>query len=154
MAQDEYERLLQFRLGVRRFLHWSEQQAEEAGLTTAQHQLLLVIRGNSERTGPTIGQISEALLLRHHSAVELVDRAEQADLVQRRKDTKDGRVVRVVLTRHGRATLERLTERHLDELQLLAPALEALLVALGKVDAAEHEKDRAEIRRSRWHNVS
>ena len=68
-------RLLEFRTGLRRFLHWSEEQARAAGLTAAQHQLLLAVRGHDG--GPTIGEVAEQLLLRHHSAVELVDRAER-----------------------------------------------------------------------------
>ena len=51
----EYERLLDFRTGLRRFLRWSEQEAVAAGLTPAQHQLLLAIRGHRDPAGPTIG---------------------------------------------------------------------------------------------------
>jgi DNA-binding MarR family transcriptional regulator len=132
LTDDDYERLLRFRLGIRRFLHWSEQQAEQAGLTPTQHQLLLVIRGSGEPHGPTIGRISEALMLRHHSAVELVDRAELAGLVTRARDRDDGRVVRVTPTRKGSRLLEQLTIGHLDELRHLAPALEALLSAVAE----------------------
>src|SRR5207248_11125818 len=51
------------------------QQATETGVTPAQHQLLLAIRGHHESEGPTIGDVADALLLRHHSVVGLVDRA-------------------------------------------------------------------------------
>jgi DNA-binding MarR family transcriptional regulator len=127
LSDTDYERLLAFRLGLRRFLHWSEQQVAAAGLTPTQHQLLLVVRGSELATGPTIREVSEALLLRHHSAVELVDRAEHAGFVARSRDDQDRRVVRVQLTRRGRDLLERLSQRHLRELHLLAPALEGLL---------------------------
>ena len=70
----DYRRLLEFRTGLRRFLHWSEEQARAAGVTPAQHQLLLAIRGH-DGAGPTIGDVADYLLLRHHSAVGLVDRA-------------------------------------------------------------------------------
>ena len=136
LTDDDYEHLLEFRLGIRRFLHWSEEQAGNAGLTPMQHQLLLVIRGSGQPHGPTVGEISGALLLRHHSAVELVDRAEHGGLVERRRDATDKRVVRVVLTRKGRALLERLAVRHLDELQHLAPALESLLTAVKSATGA------------------
>ncbi|MDQ1521510.1 MAG: hypothetical protein QOI55_2583, partial [Actinomycetota bacterium] len=33
LTDAEYERLLDFRTGIRRFLHWSEQQANDVGLT-------------------------------------------------------------------------------------------------------------------------
>ena len=71
----DFGTLLGFRVALRRFLHWSEEQAKSVGLTPAQHQLLLCVRGSAARAGPTIGDIAECLMLRHHSAVELVDRA-------------------------------------------------------------------------------
>lgn len=140
LTDRDFERLLAFRLGLRRFLHWSEEQAEEAGLTPAQHQLLLVIRGSEDVHGPTIGSISDALLLRHHSAVELIDRAEHAGLVERRGDPDDRRVVRVVLTRKGRGMLERLAIRHLEELHELAPVLEALIKAVDTTPSQPSER--------------
>jgi DNA-binding MarR family transcriptional regulator len=132
LTDADYRGLLAFRLGIRRFLHWSEEQAEAMGLTATQHQLLLVIRGSDEPYGPTIGRISDALLLRHHSAVELIDRAEEAGLVQRRGDPDDRRVVRVTLTRRGRGMLERLAVRHLEELRQLAPAMRELIDAAAR----------------------
>src|ERR1700758_1837566 len=94
----DYEDLLALRTGLRRFLRWSEQEAEEAGLTPAQHQLLLAVRGHSDPRGPTIGEVADYLLLRHHSAVGLVDRADAAGLVERVEDPDDRRVARVGLT--------------------------------------------------------
>src|SRR5437016_768377 len=70
---DDYRRLLDLRTGLREFLRWSEQQATAVGITPAQHQLLLAVRGSSDPEGPTIGDLADALLLRHHSAVGLVD---------------------------------------------------------------------------------
>jgi len=116
LDQQDYERLLAFRTGLRRFLSWSGQQAEAAGITPAQHQLLLAVRGHPDPRGPTIGEIAGYLLVRHHSAVELIDRAVTAGLVARRADTEDGRTVRIVLTDDGRQRLERLAAAHLEEL--------------------------------------
>ncbi|MGZ6980094.1 MAG: MarR family transcriptional regulator, partial [Acidimicrobiia bacterium] len=76
VSDRDYQRLLEFREGLRRFLHWSEEQAVAVGLTPAQHQLLLAVRGHPHRRGPTIGDLADSLMLRHHSAVGLVDRAE------------------------------------------------------------------------------
>src|SRR5438105_3873605 len=98
---DDYRRLLDLRTGLREFLRWSEQQATAVGITPAQHQLLLAVRGNSDREGPTIGDLADALLLRHHSAVGLVDRAVDAGLVSRHADAIDHRVVRLRLTPLG-----------------------------------------------------
>ena len=83
LSDRDYERLLEFRTALRQFMRWSEMQAEAAGITPAQHQLLLAVRGNPDPRGPRIGEVADALLLRHHSAVELVDRAEAAGLVRR-----------------------------------------------------------------------
>ena len=83
LPDESYAQLLALRTGLRRFQRWSEQQAADAGLTPAQHQLLLAIRGHSDPRGPTIGEVADYLLLRHHSTVGLVDRADAAGLVTR-----------------------------------------------------------------------
>jgi DNA-binding MarR family transcriptional regulator len=116
----DYERLLALRTGLRRFLRWSQQQAASAGLTSAQHQLLLAIRGHPDRRGPTIGEVADYLLLRHHSAVGLVDRADAAGLVTRARDAEDHRVVRLRLTAGGAERLEALSALHLQEIERLS----------------------------------
>jgi DNA-binding MarR family transcriptional regulator len=119
----QYRDLLAFRTALRRFLHWGEEQAATAGLTRQQHQLLLAIRGHDGPRPPTIGDVAEHLLLRHHSAVELVDRAQSAGLVRRVTDPHDRRIVRLALTTRGRKLLDRLTAAHLEELSRLAPSV-------------------------------
>jgi DNA-binding MarR family transcriptional regulator len=86
---------------------------------TRQHQLLLAIRGHDDVRGPTIGDVAEYLLLRHHSVVGLVDRAEAAGLVRRRPDAEDHRTLRLVLTRRSARTLEALASIHARELERL-----------------------------------
>jgi DNA-binding MarR family transcriptional regulator len=113
-TEREFRDLLAFRDTLRRFMRWSSEQAREVGLTPAQHQLLLAVRGHGST--PTIGDIADHLLLRHHSAVELIDRAERLDLVHRHGDPDDARVVRVALTATGERLLERLSPAHLAEL--------------------------------------
>jgi DNA-binding MarR family transcriptional regulator len=121
MVPDEaYARLLALRTGLRRFLHWSEQQAAAAGLTSAQHQLLLAIRGHPDPRGPTIGEVADYLLLRHHSTVGLIDRADAAGLVVRTRDQDDHRVVRLNLTTDAAQRLEALSTLHLQELEQLS----------------------------------
>ena len=122
----DYRRLLQFRTRLRRFLRWSEEQAEKAGLTAAQHQLMLAIRGHEGEQGPTIGDVASYLLLRHHSAVGLVDRAERSGMVERHEDSRDRRVVRLRLTAQGSRTLQKLSELHLEEIQRLAPRIQEI----------------------------
>lgn len=118
-----YTRLLALRTGLRHFQRWSEQQAKAAGLTPAQHQLLLAIRGHTDPRGPTVGEVADYLLLRHHSVVGLVDRADEAGLVQRSRDATDHRVVRLRLTDKGAERLEGLSAQHLEELERLATQL-------------------------------
>ena len=130
LEQRDYERLLAFRTGLRRFLRWSGQQAEAAGITPAQHQLLLAVRGHPDPRGPTIGEIAGYLLVRHHSAVELIDRAVAAGLVARQADSEDARTVRIALTADGKKRLERLAASHLEELDRLTSRLHTLWAGL------------------------
>jgi DNA-binding MarR family transcriptional regulator len=125
LHDSDYEDLLALRTGLRRFLRWSEQQAAAAGLTPAQHQLLLAIRGHPDRRGPTVGEAADYLLLRHHSAVGLVDRAVAAKLVKRVRDPQDHRVVRLQLTAMGSKRLAALSKASLEELDRLGRTLPA-----------------------------
>jgi DNA-binding MarR family transcriptional regulator len=120
LTDQDYRAILAFRDRLRRFLAWSEKQARAAGLTPAQHQLLLAVRGHPGTEPPTIGDIAEHLRLRHHSAVGLIDRAEAAGLVERVPDRDDRRVVHIRLLPAGRDALDDLTSFHLEELQVLA----------------------------------
>jgi DNA-binding MarR family transcriptional regulator len=122
----DYARLLAVRTRLRRFERWSAERAAEYGLTASQHQLLLAVRGHSESAGPTIGQVADYLLIRHNSAVELIDRTEKGGLLLRERDPQDHRVVHLKLTRTGARKLEQLSNAHLDELASLAPLLEWL----------------------------
>jgi DNA-binding MarR family transcriptional regulator len=119
LTDRDFQHLLRFRTELRRFLHWSEEQAQAEGLTTAQHQLLLAVRGSADADGATIGEVADALLLRHHTVTELVDRAESAGLLRRERDGADHRVVRLRITRTGSGKLTRLSRQHLDELSRL-----------------------------------
>lgn len=126
LTDAEYARLLRFRTELRRFDAWSRSEAARFGLTSAQHQLLLAVRGHGGETLPTIGELAEYLLVRHHSVVELVDRAADLGFVRRVHDSDDHRVVRVQLTARGRSAVRALSEVHLAELQRLAPLIERL----------------------------
>ena len=124
LTQQDFERLLEFRVTLRRFQRWSEDQAQAAGLTHVQHQLLVAIKGHRGERPPTMGDLAGYLMLRPHSTVELVDRAEAAGLVQRIPDRDDGRVVRVRLTADGDLIVQKLTRAHLDRLHELAGVLD------------------------------
>jgi len=122
----QYQRLLAFRTALRRFDQWSREAAEQHGLTHTQHQLLLAIRGSDTPEGPTIGEVADALLIRHHTATELIDRAQQLDLVRRIRSTVDARRVQLQLTDQGHEVLGALTAVHLEELRRLGPMLAPL----------------------------
>jgi DNA-binding MarR family transcriptional regulator len=128
LTDEEYQRLLRLRDGLRRFLDWSSREAMTAGLTPAQHQLLLAIRGHQPGT-PSVRDVAEHLLTRHHSTVQLVDRAERAGLVERHADEDDHRVVRLNLTSLGARLLESLAASHLEELERLGEHLDLLSLA-------------------------
>ncbi len=87
----DYRALARFRHALRVFQRFSEEAARAAGLTPAQHQLLLAIKGWATDAPPTIGEVADVLQLKHHSAVELVQRAVTAGLVATAADPADAR---------------------------------------------------------------
>jgi DNA-binding MarR family transcriptional regulator len=126
-TRSDFEKLLKFRVALREFQRWSEDQARDAGLTHVQHQLLVAVKGHADKLPPTVGNLAEYMLLRPHSTVELIDRTEAAGLVQRQPDATDGRVVRVRLTATGDRIVQRLTRAHLERLHGLAAVLDDLV---------------------------
>jgi DNA-binding MarR family transcriptional regulator len=126
-TRSEFEKLLDFRVALRQFQRWSEDQAKDAGLTHVQHQLLVAVKGHPGDEPPTVGNLAGYMLLRPHSAVELIDRTEAAGLVERLPDATDGRIVRIRLTEEGEGIVQRLTRAHLDRLHGLAAVLDDLV---------------------------
>jgi DNA-binding MarR family transcriptional regulator len=129
LTDEQFARILEFRIALRRFGRFSEEQAAKLDMTAAQHQLLLAIRGHDGPRGPTIADVARALLVRHHSAVGLVDRTQQLGLVERRRDADDQRLVRLALTELGHDRVNALATAHLKELRQLAEVLGVLLEA-------------------------
>ena len=133
MRDSDYAALAQFRYQIRSFLAFSEAAAAEQGLTPTQHQALLGIKG-FVRPGPaTVGDVARFLLIRHHSAVELVDRLAKLGLVSRVADPEDARRVHLKLTKKGEQKLQALSRKNLEELRHAAsPALSRLLKSFGE----------------------
>jgi DNA-binding MarR family transcriptional regulator len=127
MAKSDYEALAAFRLALRQFLDFSQGAARRAGLTPQQHQALLAIKGYPGREVVTVRELAERLLLRHHSAVGLLDRLEGLGLVRRKADPEDGRRVLIALTAKAERLLAGLSATHLEEIRRLGPSLGALL---------------------------
>lgn len=115
--------LAEFRYQMRRFLRFSERAARAAGLEPRQHQLLLAVKGLPAGRHATVGEIAERLQVRHHSAVELIDRLVARGLVRRRRHRPDRRQVVVRLTARGEAVLRELSLSHLAELRALSKTL-------------------------------
>lgn len=115
--------LADFRYELRRFLQFSEGAAVAAGLHPQQHQLLLQIAGAPAGTPVTIAYAAVRLGLKHNSTVELVDRSEREDLIERTTDNDDRRRAILHLTRKGRQLLHRLSDDHARELNEMAPTL-------------------------------
>lgn len=129
----EYLALAEFRYQIRRFLHFSEEEAREYGLEPQQHQLLLAIKGLPEGKRATIGELAARLHLKHHSTVELVDRLEARGAVSRSHCAQDRREVMLHLTRSGSALLRKLSLSHREEVESAAPGLARSLKALIRV---------------------
>jgi DNA-binding MarR family transcriptional regulator len=108
--------LAEFRYTLRLFLSFSEKVSEEEGVSSQHYQLLQVIASVPDGAVASIGFVAERMVLRHNSAVELVDRAARSGLVKRKIDPEDLRRSLVVLTPKGSEVLSRLVRAHLAEL--------------------------------------
>jgi DNA-binding MarR family transcriptional regulator len=124
LTDADYRSLDAFRYRIRRFLHFSEEAAKAEGLEPQQHQMLLAIRAFEDPPStPTIGQLAEHLLIRHHSAVGMIDRLAERGLVERLRGEADRRQVRVRLTASGCQKLRHLSRIHREELRQSGPEL-------------------------------
>jgi DNA-binding MarR family transcriptional regulator len=128
----DYDTLARFRYELRRFQAFSEAAANRSGLTAQQHQALLAIRGFSSREPISVGDLARYLLIRHHTAVELVDRMVKLKILSRSVDPRDARRVLVQLTREGERRLQRLSRIHLEELRAIGPTLTKILKLFGR----------------------
>ena len=123
----DYARLAAFRGALREFLRFSEEAAARAGLTAQHYQAMLVLRAAPEGTQVTINDLARQLLIKHNSAVGLVDRLTAEKLVVREPSKVDRRKVELELSARGRTVLARLAGVHRAELERIGPVLERLL---------------------------
>jgi DNA-binding MarR family transcriptional regulator len=123
LTKKDFEALARFRFGIRRYLRFSEETVRRHGLTPQHYQLLLALKGFPGREWATVGELAERLQLRHHSVVELINRAQGQGLVERAPDPADARAVRVLLTGDGQQILARLSALHRDQLRRMETAL-------------------------------
>lgn len=123
LTKQDFEALARFRFGIRRYLRFSEETVRSHGLTPQHYQLLLALKGFPGRDWATVRELAERLQLRHHSVVELVNRAQGQELVERVPHPDDARAVRVQLTDDGERMLARLSSLHRDELRRMDTTL-------------------------------
>lgn len=120
LTKSDFEQLSEFRYQMRCFERFSEQAAQQEGITGLQYLLLLHIKGYPEREQATIGELAERLQAHHHGVVSLVTRCEALGLVERKHSTVDRRRVEVHLLDGGEQVLRRLAAMHRAELKSLA----------------------------------
>lgn len=128
----EYAALAELRYRIRQFLRGSDHAAETSGLEAQQYQMLLAIRGLPDPNDASIRRLAERLLLRHHSAVGLIDRLEARGYVRRTPSIRDHRQLCVVLLPRGQRALERVVHERLHELRESGHALISALAAILK----------------------
>jgi DNA-binding MarR family transcriptional regulator len=123
LTKQDFEALARFRFGIRRYLRFSEETVRHHGVPPQQYQLMLALKGFPGRDWAVVRELADRLQLRHHSVVELINRAQAQGLVERTADPDDARAVRVVLTDEGERLLGRLSALHRDELRRMSTVL-------------------------------
>jgi len=123
----DYARLASFRYALRRFLRFSEAAAARVGLTGQHYQAMLAIRGSPRGRSVTINELARQLLIKHNSAVGLVDRLVAHGLVTRESSAEDLRKVLVRLSRKGELVLGRLASVHRLKLRRIGPDIHRIL---------------------------
>jgi DNA-binding MarR family transcriptional regulator len=123
----QYRLLAELRYQIRRFLAYRDQTARDNGLEPQQYQALLTIKGAPPGVEVTIGRLAQRMLVRHHSAVEMIDRLAVRGLVTRTRHPEDRRKMLVDLTAKGERVLRELALSSREELRNSGPALVAVL---------------------------
>ena len=134
----QFRQLSELRYQLRKFLHFSQDAAERAAIRPQQHQLLLAVHGMPAEEEPSIANVAHRMLLKHNSAVELVDRTIELGFLRRTHDQIDHRRILLRLTPEGEQLLRSLTEHHLTELEEAGPRL---IEALQRVISGEGAGD-------------
>lgn len=119
----DYAQLASFRHALRSFLRSSETAATQKGLSSQQYQAMLILRGWQEARPVSINDLARQLLVRHNSAVGLVDRLVNEGLVLRQPSTVDRRKVELRLSSRGRQVLTKLAATQREELRRVGPIM-------------------------------
>ena len=127
LSRSEYEMLAAFRYRLRQFHSFSEKAAEGLGLTQQQYQALLAVRAHPGPGLLTISELAAQLLIKHHSAVGMVNRLAEQGMVKREPSEEDGRKVGIRLTPTGQRVFDKLATVHRAELARIGPDLARLM---------------------------
>ena len=141
ISDTEYRALAELRYRIRHFIQEGDAAAQRSNLEPQQYLMLLAIRGLPQGAVATIRTLAERMALKHHSAVELIDRLESHGLVRRSRSEGDKREVRVSLLPQGSKLLDRVARERLSELKASGAALADAITAL--VERKHLHKNRA-----------
>ena len=143
-APERLSELAEFRYQLRKFLSFSENMSDSRGIPAQQYQLLQVVAAVPVGQESSISYIAERMMVRHNSAVELVDRAEKSGLVRRVSDESDHRRALLEITELGGEVLTELVAKHLNEIEAngteIKRALEKLLDSRPGTNRKSREK--------------
>lgn len=114
---EDYDALGAFRYAMRKFLRFSKEALAAAKLTTEQYEALLALKTRSNSNGITVGELSERLQVKHHTAVSLLDKLVARRLVVRRRAREDRRQVHIKLTSRGGSVLTSMAALHRREIR-------------------------------------
>jgi len=132
LRSDDYDALAAFRYAMRKFLRFSKETLTKAKLTSEQYEALLAIKSCAGPNGLNVGELSERLQVKHHTAVSLIDKLVAQKLVTRKRSTEDRRQVCVTLTSHGTSTLTEMAGIHRREMRRRSPEMIKALERLKK----------------------
>ena len=124
LATGDYAQLASFRHVLRGFLRFSEDAAANVGLTSQHYQAMLILRGWPQDQPVSINDLAQQLLIKHNSAVGLVDRLVDEGLIVREPSTIDRRKVELRMSSRGRRVLAKLAATHRQELRRISPIME------------------------------
>ena len=127
LGTQDYRRLASFRYALRRYLHFSEAETARVGLTGQQYQAMLAVRSHAGGAPATIAEFAREMLIRHNSAVGLVDRLVAQGMLARRRLAEDRRKVGLQLTPAGERVLRDLAAVHRRKLRRIGPGIHRLL---------------------------
>lgn len=120
--------LVEFWSCVQHFLDVRRQAGLRAGLSSAQYEMLLAVRGFREPGEPYITAVAKQLVIRQRVAARVVKRLMGQGLLHARPSAADRRTHILQLTAKGKRLLDRLASNSMGGLEIEGPVLAKSLV--------------------------